>query len=110
MNATPVRYTTVRTLHIYEPPVFELGHGSQVVIRSWWPPTDIWHKYYHYPFWTDTMERTFQHRLSVIATGNAYPLTRKEWKKQLRPQGTTRRFQDKIDELSLRVLDILDKK
>lgn len=82
----------------------DVGHGEQTVIKSWWPPTDIWRKYYNYPFWTDMMERVFQDRVRIIAEGIGYPLTRKEWKKRLRPQSTTRRFQDKINELSLYVL------
>jgi len=78
--------------------VIYTGQGIQTSFKWWWPPHSTWVKGSLFVgYWTPQCERWYQDRLQIIQAGKAQPLTRNEWKANLRRSHHTRPFVEAVE-------------
>jgi len=75
------------------------------MIRSWWPLASTWSKYAAHPQWTENYNKMFEARASELKTGNAQPLSAKEWRGKLRDIPSRRALSKKILTTSQEVIE-----
>jgi hypothetical protein len=74
------------------------GQGCQTSFKWWWPPHSTWVTgSLHVGYWTLQCEEWYQRRLRAIKAGNAQPLSRTDWKANLRRSHHVRPFVEAIE-------------
>lgn len=77
-----------------------LEEGTNYSARvSWWPPPDLWDEEStgeNYGVWSEYNEAGYHARLRKIREGTAKPLSRSEWKKQIRGIGPCQKWRKSL--------------
>jgi hypothetical protein len=71
---------------------------SQPIIRSWWPLIKTWKEYAAHPQWTENYDKMFEARASELKSGDAQPLSQKEWRGKIRDTSVRRALAKKVEE------------
>lgn len=67
---------------------------------SWWPPVDLWERYYGFSGWSSDAESDYQKWLAEIHK-DYRPLPRSVWRKRLRGSSQFNRLLKVIEDKSL---------
>lgn len=81
-----------------------IGNGSQIAVKSWWPPPWVWDSCgENFGRWTERNEQWYQKRLKEIQDG-AEPLPSNKWRDKLRGSKEARHFNEHVLNFSQRFL------